>query len=152
MGERTHAGGLAYGVLLVGGGDPELSIALLYELRALQVVTDDAEPDHLKNRSHGSRVLNDAYQKREKQCQLSRQVLNPPKVKVKRDTHDSSGHEYVDVPRFWREPARDFQKLRFEICCAPGKGVSLTWGDKKKRKRAKNRGRGGMLRTFRCRW
>lgn len=26
-----------------------LSIALLYELRVLQVVTDDAEPDHLKD-------------------------------------------------------------------------------------------------------
>jgi len=60
--ERTCVGGMAYGVLSVGGGDPGRSIALLYELRVLQVVTGDADPDHLKNRSHGSRVLSDAHQ------------------------------------------------------------------------------------------
>ena len=53
---------MANGVLSVGGGYPGRSIALLYELRVLQVVTSDADPDHLKNRSHGSRVLSDAYQ------------------------------------------------------------------------------------------
>ena len=53
---------MAYGVLSVRGGDPGRSIVLLYELRVLQVVTGDADPDHLKDRSHSSRVLSDAHQ------------------------------------------------------------------------------------------
>ena len=61
--ERTCVGGMARGVLSVGGGDPgRSSIALLYELRVLQVVTGDADPDHLKNRSHGSCILSGAHQ------------------------------------------------------------------------------------------
>lgn len=60
--ERTCVGAMAYGVLSVRGGDPGRSIVLLYELRVLQVVTGDADPDHLKDRSHSSRVLSDAHQ------------------------------------------------------------------------------------------
>ena len=44
-------------------GEPGLSFALLYELRVLQVVTDDTDPDHLEDLCHGSRVLSDAHQR-----------------------------------------------------------------------------------------
>ena len=52
----------------------------------------------------------------------------PPK-EDKKDTHDGGGHEYVDVSRLWREPPRNFQKLRLEICLHnPEKVVSPSSG------------------------
>lgn len=63
MGEGENpVGETAYDVFSVRGGEPGLSFALLYELRVLQVVTDDTDPDHLEDLCHGSRVLSDAFQ------------------------------------------------------------------------------------------
>jgi hypothetical protein len=59
---ENPVGGTAYGVLSVRGGEHGLSFTLLYELRVLQVVTDDTDPDDLEDLCHGSRVLSDAYQ------------------------------------------------------------------------------------------
>ena len=62
---------------------------------------------------------------------------SPLKEKDKKDTHDGGGHEYVDVPRLWREPPRDFQKLRFKICSHTQEKSSVPTRGDEKRKRAK---------------
>jgi len=99
----------------------------------LKVVADDADADHRKNRGHGSRILSDrdgrmtraSKQAREQNKRVSKGTKNPSKKGEKNTqknenekdvTHDSGGHEYVDLTWLWRVPAGDFLKLLAEIC------------------------------------